>query len=64
MDSDQLKIENDEERLKTRKIRIYPMPEEREKLRKWMGTARWTYNKVLKMVQDDGITDMKALPKQ
>ena len=60
-DSDQLKIENDEERLKTRKIRIYPTPEEREKLRKWMGTARWTYNKVLKMVQDDGITDMSVI---
>ena len=37
------------------------MPEEREKLRKWMGTARWTYNKVLKMVQDDGITDMSVI---
>src|SRR6185312_2996935 len=60
-DSDQLKIENDEERLKTRKMQIYPTPEEREKLRKWMGTARWTYNKVLKMVQDDGITDMSVI---
>jgi len=26
-----------------------------------MGTARWTYNKVLKMVQDDGITDMSVI---
>src|SRR5581483_11732526 len=61
MGSDQPKIENDEERLKTRKIRIYPMPEEREKLRKWMGTVRWTYNKVLEMVQDDKITDMSVI---
>src|SRR6185436_12256750 len=29
--------------------------------RKWMGSARWTYNKVLKMVQDDGITDMSVI---
>src|SRR5436305_857105 len=32
--SDQLRIENDEEKLKTQKIRIYLTPEEREKLRK------------------------------
>ncbi|CAB4434981.1 unnamed protein product [Rhizophagus irregularis] len=38
------------------------MPEEREKLRKWMGTVRWTYyNKVLGMVQDDGITGMSII---
>ena len=63
MDSDQPRIENDEERLKTRKIRIYPTPKEREKLRKWMGTVRWTYNKVLEMVQDNRITDMSIIQK-
>lgn len=61
--SDQPRIENDEEKLKTRKIRIYPTPEEREKLRKWMGTVRWTYNKVLEMVQDNRITDMSIIRK-
>ncbi|CAG8553790.1 11065_t:CDS:2 [Funneliformis mosseae] len=63
-ESDKPRIENDEERLKTRKIRIYPTPEEREKLRKRMGTVRWTYNIVLEMVQDDGITDMSAIRKR
>ncbi|CAG8607104.1 9496_t:CDS:2 [Racocetra persica] len=53
MDSDQLRTGNDKEKLKTRKIQIYPTLEEREKLRKWMGTVRWTYNKVLEMLQDD-----------
>ncbi len=38
--SDQPRIENDEERLKTWKIWIYPIPKEREKLRKWMGTVK------------------------
>ncbi|CAG8743094.1 5342_t:CDS:1, partial [Funneliformis caledonium] len=38
MGSNQSRIENVKERLKPRKIRIYPTPEEREKLRKWMGT--------------------------
>ncbi|CAG8473242.1 3084_t:CDS:2 [Funneliformis caledonium] len=42
-------------------ILIYPTPEEREKLRKWMGTVRWTYNKVLEMVQENGITDMNVI---
>jgi len=59
--SDQLRIENDEEKLKTRKIWIYPTPEEREKLRKWMGIVRWMYNKVLEMVQDDRITDISII---
>ncbi|CAG8674030.1 16706_t:CDS:2, partial [Funneliformis caledonium] len=49
---------------RTRKIRIYPTPEEREKLRKRMGTVRWTYNIVLEMVQDDGITDMSVIRKR
>ena len=28
-----------------------------------MGTVRWTYNKVLEMVQDDRITDMSIIRK-
>lgn len=37
--------------LKTRKIRIYPIKQERELLRKWMGSTRWTYNKCLDFVK-------------
>lgn len=32
---------------KCTRIRLYPNKEEREKLRKWIGSARWTYNKCL-----------------
>ncbi|CAG8834775.1 21449_t:CDS:2, partial [Racocetra persica] len=46
---------NDKEKLKTQKIQMYPTSKEREKLRKWMGTVRWTYNKVLEILQDDKI---------
>ena len=28
-----------------------------------MGTVRWMYNKVLEMVQDDGITNMNVIRK-
>ncbi|RIB05106.1 hypothetical protein C2G38_2119179 [Gigaspora rosea] len=38
---------------------MYPTLEEKETLRKWMGTVRWTYNKALSIMQDDGINDMK-----
>ncbi|CAG8768034.1 12453_t:CDS:2 [Dentiscutata erythropus] len=60
---EKLRTGNDEERLKTREIRMYPTPEEREKLKRWMGTVRWTYNKVLGMMQDDGISDMNIIRK-
>ncbi|CAG8512225.1 13401_t:CDS:1, partial [Gigaspora rosea] len=40
---------------------MYPTTEEKETLRKWMGTVRWTYNKALSMMQDDGISDMKII---
>ncbi|RIB06787.1 hypothetical protein C2G38_2115293, partial [Gigaspora rosea] len=53
-DGKKMKTENDDEnddvegkKMKTRKIRMYPTLEEKEKLRKWIGTVRWTYNKVL-----------------
>jgi hypothetical protein len=28
-------------------IRLYPNKSRREKLNKWFGTARWTYNQVV-----------------
>ncbi|RHZ75209.1 hypothetical protein Glove_216g126 [Diversispora epigaea] len=63
MDLDQPRIIKDEKRLKTRKIRIYLTPEEKEKLKMWMGTVRWTYNKVLEMLQDDNINDLNIINK-
>src|SRR5436305_4940968 len=30
---------------KVQRIRLYPNQQERLKLRKWIGTARWTYNR-------------------
>src|SRR2546421_13002368 len=32
---------------KALKIRLYPNSEEKQKLLKWIGTARWTYNQSL-----------------
>ncbi|CAB1099098.1 unnamed protein product [Ectocarpus sp. CCAP 1310/34] len=32
---------------RSRKIKLDPTPEWKERLRKWMGTARWTYNRCL-----------------
>lgn len=33
--------------VRARKIKLDPSPEWKERLRKWMGTARWTYNRCL-----------------
>ncbi|CAB4483562.1 hypothetical protein RhiirA1_394115 [Rhizophagus irregularis] len=41
------------------RIRLYPKREEREKLRKWMGTARWTYNKCLHGITKENIKRTK-----
>jgi hypothetical protein len=50
---------------KVRRIRIYPNQQERLKLRKWIGTARWTYNRCLIAVEKEGIKrekkDLRAL---
>ena len=40
---------------KVQRIRIYPNQQERLKLRRWMGTARWTYNWCLTAVEKEGI---------
>ena len=44
---------------KVQRIRIYPNQQERLKLRKWMGTARWTYNRCLTAVEKEGIKRVK-----
>src|SRR5437764_10189607 len=35
------------------KIRLYPNSEEKQKLLKWIGTARWTYNQSLAAINSD-----------
>ena len=42
---------------KSKKIRVYPTTEQRKKLRQWFGTARYTYNKTIALLND---TDTKA----
>jgi putative transposase len=36
---------------RARKIRVYPTKEERQTLLRWIGAARWTYNKCLELIQ-------------
>jgi putative transposase len=38
--------------VKTRKIRLFPTPQQRDMLIQWFGTARWTYNQCLTRVQN------------
>jgi len=40
-------------------IRLYPKKEEREILRKWLGTARWTYNRCLFGITEENIKRTK-----
>jgi hypothetical protein len=40
-------------------IRLFPTQKERLKLRCWMGTARWTYNRCLVAVRKEGIERTK-----
>ncbi len=50
---------------KVQRIHIYPNQQERLKLRRWIGTARWTYNRCLIAVEKEGIKrekkDLRAL---
>src|SRR5690348_11678055 len=38
---------------KALRIRLYPNSEEKQKLLKWIGTARWTYNQCLAAINSD-----------
>ena len=42
---------------KSKKIRVYPTTEQRETLRQWLGTARFTFNKTVALLNE---TDTKA----
>ncbi|RIB15609.1 hypothetical protein C2G38_2143488 [Gigaspora rosea] len=50
-----------EEDLKTKKIRLYPTPEEAKKLRTWIDGARWTYNQAVNMHFYHGCHDFKLI---
>jgi hypothetical protein len=43
------------------KIRLYPTKEQQETLKKWFGTARWTYNQCLSAVKEGTPRTKKAL---
>ena len=38
---------------KTMKIRLFPNKEQDRVLRRWFGTARWTYNRCLEAVKNN-----------
>jgi hypothetical protein len=44
---------------KAQRIRLLPTQEERLKLRRWIGTARWTYNQCLSVVEKEGVNRNK-----
>jgi DNA-nicking Smr family endonuclease len=39
---------------KVKKIRLFPNQSQKEILKKWFGTARWTYNQCLTEVEKNG----------
>lgn len=73
MDSEQAKTEKEEKKLKTtkitkeskqlkvRKIRLYPTKKQREILKQWFGTFRWTYNKCLEGIKNGMAKNKKEL---
>lgn len=47
---------------KARRIRLYPNSQQRQILRRWLGTARWTYNECLKVLNNKSVAwSKKAL---
>lgn len=44
---------------KASKIRVYPTKEQAQTLRRWFGTARWTYNQCLNGVEREGVPKNK-----
>ncbi|PKK58898.1 hypothetical protein RhiirC2_795602 [Rhizophagus irregularis] len=41
------------------RIRLYPNKEQREKLRKWIGTTRWIYNRCLHGITKENVKQTK-----
>lgn len=48
-----------EEAGSAKKIRIYPTRKQKETLARWFGTARWTYNKCLNSIENEGVSRSK-----
>ena len=46
--------------MRCRKIRVYPSPSQKRLLKRWMGTARWTYNRALCAIKDHGVARKRA----
>ncbi|GET01996.1 RecF/RecN/SMC domain containing protein [Rhizophagus clarus] len=44
---------------KAQRIRLFPTQEEQLKLRRWIGTAHWTYNQCLFVVKKEGVNRNK-----
>ncbi|KAK9483937.1 hypothetical protein V1527DRAFT_471674, partial [Lipomyces starkeyi] len=44
---------------KVRRFRVYPSTKQKKTLRKWLGTARWTYNQCLDAVEKKEIARTK-----
>ena len=42
----------EEEGIRTRKIRLYPTQKQRTQMRRWMGTRRFVYNRVLEKIKN------------
>ena len=40
---------------KSKRIRLFPTPKQRETLVRWFGTTRWTFNKCIDAIQKEGI---------
>lgn len=56
--NDPVKEEDD---LIVRKVRIGAKPQQRAKLKQWMGAARWVYNRVVHHLQNYGNSALKEL---
>ena len=53
---------NTKKTLRVKKVRIYPTPSQTQKLNRWAGATRWTYNKCLDLIRDKP-TDQKVTKK-
>ena len=53
--SKKIKIPKKPLEVKVRRVRLFPTKEERQTLRKWIGTARWAYNRCLVAVEKEGV---------
>lgn len=53
-------LEDENIRLKTRMVRIYPTKKQKILFNNWIGTSRFIYNKCVKEVKDNGLEELKG----